>query len=202
MNDRQKRFMLCDVDAMIGHLAKGELVVFPTDTIYSLSADATVASSFTRLQSVKKRSAEQAIAVLVENVAMAQALTHWTEEAQILAEKAWPGALTMVLEKSQDCPVCDPFDKIGVRCADHPVTQALLMAYNKPLYTTSVNRHGMPAALDLASIDTQIATQVAGCMDGISAQSPSTVVDMTGGAITILRKGRVSEAQIRQWLGQ
>src|SRR5262249_7054801 len=117
-------------------LAAGELVAFPTETVYGLGADATDGKAIARLYAAKARPAFNPLIAHVSDVAHARALARFDAAAERLAA-LWPGPLTLVLPRAPDCPVADlataGLDSIGVRVPDHAVARAILAAFGKPV---------------------------------------------------------------------
>src|SRR5690606_10826188 len=115
-------------------LRGGELVAFPTETVYGLGADAANPQAVRRIYEVKGRPANHPVIVHVAN---AQALSEWAvdvpDAAWRLTECYWPGPLTLVLKRAPGVPdiVTGGQDTIGLRCPDHPVAQALLQAFRQ-----------------------------------------------------------------------
>lgn len=175
-------------------LARGGLVVLPTDTVYGLAARAADPAATTAIFDRKGRDASTPIAVLCTHAEQALALaTEVPDAAHRLAAEHWPGPLTLVLRRRADLgwALGQPADTIGLRCPDHAFVRALA-AQVGPLATTSANRHGLPTP-DAAP---EAARSLAGPVDlvvdgGRVAGTPSTVVDVTGGAPVVRRAGTI-----------
>lgn len=173
-------------------LQAGELVAFPTDTVYGLGASLRYPASILKLYEVKGREAAKAIPILVSSPQeLGLVAQHLAEVAQRLAERFWPGPLTLVVPRRPDLPAeLSPYPTIGVRMPDHPDALALLRVAG-PLAVTSANLSGQPSAVTaqevLAQLDGRIPLVLDGgaCPGGIS----STVVDTTSPELRILRQG-------------
>ena len=128
----------------VAHLRAGRPVVVPTDTVYGLAVDATRPGALDRLHDLKERPADLPIAVLVATLDQASTIVEIGEAARRLAERHWPGGLTMVLPAHEG-------GTLGVRLPAHPVPRALA-ALVGPLSTTSANLHGQPTPADADAV--------------------------------------------------
>ncbi len=186
-------------------LRAGGLVVYPTDTVYGVAGDAFSAASIERLFEAKGRDSAKAIAVLIGDVEqLAQVTATVSPAARKLAERFWPGALTLVVGKHPALPEnISPLPTIGVRLPDHSFARALLRAAG-PLATTSANLSGMPSATEAQAALQQLGGRVELLLDGGPTPGgvPSTVVDCTGAEPAVLRPGPISAKQIHDaWQG-
>jgi L-threonylcarbamoyladenylate synthase len=185
-------------------LQRGELVAFPTDTVYGLGAMAFNAEAVERIYAAKDRPVEKAISVLIADPSdLAKVALEVPQAAARLAEGFWPGALTLVVEKHPDLPESvSAGHTVGVRIPNHPVARALLRSAG-PLAVTSANLSGQPSPATAQEVYAQLGGRIALIMDGgiTPGGVPSTVVDCTGAEPRILRPGPVSEEKIRVVLG-
>lgn len=135
-----------------------------------------------RVREIKGRDAGRAIALLCASAEEAFALARDVPPlALALAERYWPGALTLVLDAPEG-------GTVGVRVPDHPGVQSLLAAYGKPLYATSANISGEPAPASLEDVDPRVSGAVDLMLDGEPGSGEaSAVVDLSDGKIRILR---------------
>jgi tRNA threonylcarbamoyl adenosine modification protein (Sua5/YciO/YrdC/YwlC family) len=168
-------------------LARGEVIAFPTDTVYGLAAVATDRAARERVYLVKRRPAEKALIAMASDVEAFSPLVDLTPPARALARRWWPGPLTLVLPaRTGDEPTQ------GVRIPDHPLALALLRAVGVPLATTSANLSGMPparTAQQAAQLD-----GVAAVLDGGPAPGgvASTVLTLAAEDPEVLRAGPIS----------
>jgi L-threonylcarbamoyladenylate synthase len=127
-------------------LVAGELLAFPTETVYGLGANATNGQAVARVYEAKGRPAFNPLIAHVVDLAAAQALARFSTDATRLAETFWPGPLTLVLPKAAGCPVADlataGLDSIAVRVPSHVVARAILAGFGKPVVAPSANRSG------------------------------------------------------------
>ncbi len=183
----------------IAVLARGELVAFPTDTVYGLGADAFNDQAVRKLYLAKGRSHEKAIPVLIANLEQfVEVVDQTTLTAMRLIEKFWPGPLTIILGQATDlASSISARGTVGVRIPDHPIAQELILEAG-PLAVTSANRSGDPEACTAEEIETTLDAQVRLLVDGgrTLGGQPSTVVDCTQDPPKILRAGPISEEEI------
>ncbi len=184
-------------------LSRGELVAFPTDTVYGLGVDAFNDQAVRRLYQAKGRSQEKAIPVLVANLEQfVDIVDRTTVPAMRLVEKFWPGPLTIILRQASNLAgAISAYGTVGVRIPDHPIAQELIRAAG-PLAVTSANRSGDPEACTAEEIETSMGAQVHLIVDGgrTPGGQPSSVVDCTQDPPTILRVGPITEEEIRSVL--
>jgi L-threonylcarbamoyladenylate synthase len=180
-------------------LRYGGLVAFPTDTVYGVGALAFHHEAVLRLYTVKGRSTDKAIAVLIGREAdLADVATALTPAAKRLAEKFWPGSLTLVVPKHPRLPAAvSALPTVGVRMPDHALARRLL-EQTGPMAVTSANLSGEPNALTAAHVLAQLSGRIELILDGgrVPGGVPSTVVDCTAAVPQILREGPVTAADI------
>ena len=176
----------------------GEPVAVPTETVYGLAADATNAEAVARIYAAKGRPSFNPLIVHVLDLAAAERLGVFDDQARALAEMHWPGPLTLVVPRLPDAVVAGlvtaGLDSIAIRVPAHPVMRALLAATRRPLAAPSANASGRvsPTRADhvLASLGGRIALIVDG---GPSERGiESTIVAATGGPLRLLRRGPVA----------
>lgn len=185
-------------------LEAGGVVAFPTDTVYGLGAPAFNAASIERLFAIKGRQQTKAIAVLIaEPGELDKIAKDVSEPALRLAERFWPGPLTLVLPRHPSLPaVLSPNETIGVRVPDHAVARALLAAAG-PLAVTSANLAGGANARSADQVLAQLSGRIELVLDGglTPGDQPSTVVDLSAPQPRVLRAGPISEEEIKAALG-
>lgn len=185
-------------------LKTGGLVAFPTDTVYGVGALAFDDRAVQKLFMAKERDPNKAIPVLIGNPAeLALVTSQVNVMAQILAQRFWPGALTLVVPKSVTLSNhLTPYPTIGVRMPNHPIALKLLELAG-PLAVTSANISGKMDATTAEEVLQQLSGRVSLILDGgkTPGGSPSTVVDCTGFEPKILRQGLISQEEILAALG-
>ena len=194
------------IAAAAQRLREGQLVAFPTETVYGLGAHALQPEAVARIYAAKGRPAHNPIIVHVADVAAAQALVaEWTPHAERLARRWWPGPLTLVLRKASSVPdsVTAGLPKVGVRVPAHPVALALLQAAQVPVAAPSANRSNEVSPTCAAHVVRSLGEADVWVLDGgdCSVGIESTVVDVSGATPVLLRPGGISRAALEQELG-
>jgi L-threonylcarbamoyladenylate synthase len=179
-----------------GHaLTLGGVIAFPTETFYGLGVAALDAGAVGRLLALKGRPADKPILVLVDSVAMADALAEVTSAAQALIARHWPGALTLVMRARAHVPagVTAGTGTVGVRMSPHPVACGLVQALGGPITAPSANPAGAPPPTIAAEVVRHFDRGIDLVLDGgpTPGGAPSTVLDVTVDPPRILRAGAV-----------
>jgi L-threonylcarbamoyladenylate synthase len=182
-------------------LASGELVAFPTDTVYGVGAHALLPRSVRRLYSVKRRPRRMPIPLLLEDAAaMAEVCLDISPLAWELAERFWPGALSLVLRRAPVVPdaVTAGGATVAVRVPDHALVRALCRRLGAPLAATSANLHGRPDPVTAEDVRTSLDGRIPLILDDgpCPGGMPSTVLDLTVTPPAILRAGPVVAEQL------
>jgi L-threonylcarbamoyladenylate synthase len=184
-------------------LRAGRLVVFPTETVYGLGANALDENAVRRIFEAKGRPLSSPLIVHVSSIEMARGLaSEWPANADALARRFWPGPLTLVVPKKQIVPdiVTAGLPSVGLRMPAHPVAQALLEAAQIPIAAPSANRFTELSPTTAQHIPAGIADMVLDggpCNIGIE----STVISLAGRVARILRPGMVTQTQIEAVIG-
>ena len=191
-------------------IARGELVVIPTDTVYGVAADAFTPKAVARLLDAKGRTRSQPPPVLVPGIATLEALvTEIPDVVRDLVTEFWPGGLTIVLQAQPSLAwdLGDTDGTVAVRMPANPLALELLEETG-PLAVSSANLTGRPAATTAAEAEAMLGESVAVYLDGGSSgdSGASTIVDATqlalpDGKVTILRNGAVPGEELRRVLG-
>jgi L-threonylcarbamoyladenylate synthase len=180
----------------VEHLRAGRIVAVPTDTVYGIAADMALPDAIERLFAAKHRPPEKAVAVLLADAGQAESLGWMRPAAHVLANRFWPGGLTLVLPLLQGVVLPTALaagaETIGVRVPDHDAPRALARALG-PLPTTSANLSGEQDLKDAAEVAERLGDALALVLDGgpIRGGPASTVVDCTGERPRILREGAI-----------
>jgi L-threonylcarbamoyladenylate synthase len=187
-------------------LRHGQLVAFPTETVYGLGANALDARAVERIYEAKGRPTYNPIIVHVLDASAARAVTRtWGSRADTLARAFWPGPLTLVLPKRDVIPgiVTAGLDSVAVRAPAHPVARALLAAAEIPVAAPSANRSMELSPTTGRHVEKSLGDAVGLILDAgpTSVGIESTVVDLTGDAPAILRPGTISTAEIERAVG-
>ena len=190
-------------------ILRGGVVAIPTDTLYGLAADATNPAALDRIYEIKGRPADMPLPVLVsgweQTAAVADVRGAELEVARTLADRYWPGALTLVLPARADLParLTGGRDTIAVRMPDHEVPLALAAGLGGPITGTSANPSGAPDITDAE----ELRRCLGGSVDGIIVAgtkpmgTASTIVAVSGRELTLLREGALPFAEVRRAAG-
>ena len=185
-----------------GAVRRGELVVFPTDTVYGLGVDAFSDEAIHRLLLAKGRGRDMPVPVLVGSPSTLSGIaTGLRQPARDLVDAFWPGGLTVVCraQPSLQWDLGDTRGTVAVRMPLHPVAIELLLETG-PMGVSSANRSGSPPATTVDEAVDQLGIDVEIYLDGGPAGEPvpSSIVDVTGQRPRLLRAGAVSEESLRE----
>ncbi len=194
------------IEDAVALLDAGELVAFPTETVYGLGADAANAYAVARIFAAKGRPASHPLIVHFSNFAAARTWAAGVPAAaERLAEAFWPGPLTLVLPKAAAVPaaVTGGQDSVALRAPAHPVARALLAAFGRGIAAPSANRYGRISPTRAADVREELGDRVALVLDGGDCEVglESTIVACLGGRVTLLRPGSISRSQVEDVVG-
>ncbi|MET4289889.1 L-threonylcarbamoyladenylate synthase [Bradyrhizobium sp. LB12.1] len=187
-------------------LAAGGLVAFPTETVYGLGADAGNAGAIAHLYAAKGRPAFNPLIAHVADLAAARRIGRFDACASSLAEAFWPGPLTLVVPKTENCPVADlataGLDTVAIRIPAHPVAQAILRAFGGAVVAPSANLSGHVSPTLAAHVESDLAGRIDLIVDGgpVTVGVESTIVGCLN-APMLLRPGGLSRERIEAVLG-
>jgi L-threonylcarbamoyladenylate synthase len=181
-------------------LKEGGVVAFPTDTLYALAADATNPAAVERIFEIKGREGGKPLPVFVSGAEMAARYASLTSEAEALARRYWPGALTLVLRRLPqfESAALAGGETVALRAPDHPVALAILLGAGRPLTGTSANAAGGPDPVTASDVVDALGDRVDVVLDGGACPQgrPSTIVDCTQSPPKVLREGAISAAEL------
>lgn len=188
-------------------LKHGGLVAFPTETVYGLGGDALNESSSAKIYEAKGRPSDNPLIVHITNMeALAEIVSYIPEEAYRLAEKYWPGPLTMIFNKSDAVPLTTTggLETVAVRMPSHKTAQALIDAAGGYVAAPSANRSGRPSPTVVKYVIEDLEGRVDMIIDGgeVNIGLESTIIDLTGSCPTILRPGFITEVMLKEAIGQ
>ena len=188
-------------------LKAGRLVAFPTETVYGLGADAWNPAAVKKLYAVKGRPADHPVIV---HFSAAEKAFDWAREvpaaAKTLAQRFWPGPLTMVLKRSSRVPdyITGGQDTVGLRVPSQPVAHAMLEAFGGGVAAPSANRFGAVSPTTAAHVLADLGADVDLVLEGGATEVgiESTIIDLSGAAPMLLRPGHVSREALAAALGE
>jgi L-threonylcarbamoyladenylate synthase len=175
----------------------GEPVAVPTETVYGLAADATDPEAVARIYAAKGRPSFNPLIIHVRDLAAAEAIGEFDEQARILAETHWPGPLTLVVPLRADAPIAAlvtaGLPTIALRVPAHPAMQALLKATGRPLAAPSANASGRISPTRASHVLASLGGRIRLIIDGgpTARGIESTIVAATGGPLRLLRRGPI-----------
>ncbi len=183
-------------------LQKGGLVLFPTDTIYGIAADATNPKALARLRELKGREKKKPISVIVPDIASIETYAVLNDISRSLAERFLPGGLTLVMQATKNIPEELQLNgAIGIRIPDDPFCLALARAFGKPYTATSANKSGRETPSSVRDVLAQFGHEVNDIALAIddgdrNGKKPSTVVTTVDGVPYVLREGAICSREI------
>ena len=203
----QERAIQEQIQAAVKVLAGGGVCAIPTDTLYGLAACAFDETAALKVYELKGRPEGMALPLLLSDAKDAPACAkEIPPEAWILAERFWPGALTLVVRKSDAVPsvVTAGLPTVALRVPDHPIPREIAKALGAPITGTSANLSGRPGLTNAAAVRAEFGDTIDFVLDGGDAPGgvASTIVDMSGDAPKLLREGAVSREEIQAALGK
>ncbi len=189
-----------------GLIAAGEVVAFPTETVYGLGADGLNPEAVAKIFAAKGRPADNPLILHIADPEQILPLTTGLNaNARALMDTFWPGPLTIVVPRSAIVPdiVTAGLDTVAVRMPSHPVAAALIRASGCPIAAPSANVSGKPSPTNAKDVAEDMTGKVAGILDGgnCGIGVESTVVDTTSPVPTILRPGGITREMLEERLG-
>jgi L-threonylcarbamoyladenylate synthase len=188
-------------------LAEGGLVAFPTETVYGLGADAANPAAVARIYRAKGRPAFNPLIAHVGDLAAARRIARFDAAATALAEAFWPGPLTLVLQKVENCAVADlataGLDTVAIRIPAHPAAREILRAFGGPVVAPSANISGHVSPTTAAHVENDLAGRIDLIVDGgpVAVGVESTIIGCFDEPM-LLRPGGLPRAEIERVLGR
>jgi len=191
------------VEQAITILKRGGIVACPTDTVYGVGAAINIESAVERVYQIKGRPHSRALPILLADKSeIAEVAKAVPPLARRLADRFFPGALTIVLPKADSVSdiVTGGRKTIAIRIADHPIPIAIVRGLGVPIVGTSANLSGSPSALTAEEVRAQLGDRVDMIIDGGRCPGgwESTIIDLTGETPLILREGPISSEELRE----
>jgi len=196
-----------ELDAAVQALRNGELVAFPTETVYGLGAHAGHPAALRRVFELKQRPTSHPLIVHIDSPRF---LTRWAREvpvaAAMLAERFWPGPLTLVLPRAENVNplITGGQDTVAVRVPAHPMAQQLLTAFGGGIAAPSANRYGRVSATRAEHVRDEFGNSIRLILDGGECKLglESTIVACLDGSVRLLRPGAVTLSQLQRVVGE
>ena len=199
--------MQSQIAAAVDTLKRGGVVGIPTDTLYGLAACVFDQDAVQRVFELKGRPANMPIPILLADTSDLESCVKETPDAAFdLADRFWPGALTLVLKKSAAIPdiISAGGDTVAVRVPNHPVPRQLVKGLGAPVTGTSANRSGQSGLTGATAVREIFGEELELVIDAgeITGGVASTVLDLSGGVPVLRRQGAVSSEEIEAILGE
>ena len=203
---RLRRATQQELEAAVTALRNGDLVAFPTETVYGLGANARDPAALRKIFEAKGRPADHPLILHIDN---ARFLSRWVAEvppeAEKLAQAFWPGPLTLVMRRSEDASdvLTGGQDTVAIRIPSHPMAQQLLTAFGGGIAAPSANRFGKVSPTRPEHVREELGDAVSIIMDGgeCTIGVESTIVSLVGPKPRLLRPGSITQAQIEAVIG-
>lgn len=195
-----------DLGAALAALARGEVIVFPTETVYGLGADALNLKAVEKVFELKGRDPNLPIPVLVADVSMLRSLVvEVSPLARQLMDNFWPGPLTLVLPARAGAPpwLLNNTGGIGVRVSSHPIATELVKRLGRALTATSANPSDRPAASTLRQARDYFAGLIDIFIDGgeLQSRTGSTVLELIENRLKFIREGEIKRQDVAAVIG-
>lgn len=187
-------------------LDRGEVISFPTETVYALACDATNDEAVKKIYELKKREYSKPLSVFFKNIEEAKKYLIFNKKAEILAKKFMPGEITLVLNRKKGANlskfVNSKDNTLGFRIPNHKLCLDLLNTYGKPIVATSANTAGNPASTDCRDVEKYFgdSVYVVKSNNEESSRQPSTIVDLSGDEVKFIREGAVGFGEVEKCL--
>lgn len=188
------------MDAVVTALKNGKTIVYPTETCYGLGCDATNQDAVDAIFDIKKRQKDKPLLVVAHDPSVMMEYVEWDQVLDQIAERYWPGPLTIVAQAKQDAPLAKGViaedGTIAFRITEHQFAAAVSEALGKPIVSTSANIASMDNPYDSNQVQTTFAEHSPAPDILIDAgelphQSPSTIIKITNGDIEVIRQGAI-----------
>lgn len=195
------KFYEDDLDNIVNCLKNDGVLAVNTDTVMGLCIVSDSESAFDKLMHAKDRPPNKLFPVMVSDVEMMESIAHVNDRDRIIIHNFLPGQLTIILNKKEDASLLLDSDTVAIRIVDDVFLMKLVQQLNKPIFLTSANKSGESTS--------QTAAEVLSIFDGLiegvlmkdaNGYEASTIVDLTGDEIKVVRAGNISEKQIKESL--
>ncbi|MBI4812765.1 threonylcarbamoyl-AMP synthase [Candidatus Falkowbacteria bacterium] len=208
INPENLRGSLGAIGEAVNTIRRGGVVVYPTDTVYGLGADATRGEAVQRVFNIKKRPAIKPVPLIVPDLEMVGKLAFLNKKIEETLLTIWPGPVTVLLQKKFNLPesVTAGLKTIGLRIPDHKITHFLVVQCRVPLTATSANISGQPPSNKIEEVLSQFKNMpyvpdlVLDAGD-LNFSEPSTILDLSNGKPTVTRVGPVNREKLFEIIG-
>lgn len=192
-----------DLEKAVEVLRDGGVIVYPTDTLYGLGGDALSDKALEKIREIKGRDANKPMPCIASSFEMAEKYVMFDRRAMTLANKFWPGALTLVLKKREgiETGIFRTVSTVGIRIPKNPFCLSLLERLGRPIISTSANKSGEKPEKSVENILKQLGEDIFAVDQGeVHEDKPSTVVDLSSDEVRVLREGAIPTLEIEKAL--
>jgi L-threonylcarbamoyladenylate synthase len=182
---------------LVAAIKTGKIIICPTDTVYGLLCDATNKQAVEKIFKIKKRKKGKPLPIFVKDLKMAKRLAFINAKQEKILKEAWPGKVTVVLKRNRKVKIYGVDRKtVALRIPNYKIVNFLLDNLRKPLSGTSANLSGSPASTKIKEVikqfkDEKYQPDLVVDAGNLPKSLPSTIIDLTGREIKIIRKGSV-----------
>jgi tRNA threonylcarbamoyl adenosine modification protein (Sua5/YciO/YrdC/YwlC family) len=172
-------------------LDDGEVIAYPTDTVYGLGCDSFNKKAVERVYQIKGMRSDQPLALVCKDIGEIAKYAIVENQHYRILRRIMPGPYTIILEATREVPkmLLQKRKQIGVRVPDHPVVSALIEALGRPIISSTAGRPGQDAMIDPEEIDSEFHGLAMVLDIGACGSTPTTVIDMTGRELRVVREG-------------
>jgi L-threonylcarbamoyladenylate synthase len=192
-----------ECDEIVSLLRNGGVIAFPTDTSYGLGADPFNEAAVDRIFAIKGRPESKPILLLVDSIAMSETIIRFERSFLPVAERFWPGPLTIIAPAIEALPknVTAGTNTVGVRWPIASFATMLIERFGKAITATSANRSGMPSTVTADEVRAQLHESVDALIDGglLPSRTGSTLLDLTTDPPVVLREGPVTFEELEEF---
>jgi L-threonylcarbamoyladenylate synthase len=186
-------------------LKSGGVIIYPTETVYGLGADATNRNAVNKVFEIKKKDKFKPMLIAVSSIEMVKRYVWWNKYADVLAKKYLPGPLSLILSvkgEAIDENVYQGGIKVGIRIPNNEFVLKLISSFNRPITSTSANLSGEKPPIKVEEIDEEVKRKVDLVIDKgeTEVKKPSTVVDVSSYPPRLIREGAIKFEEIKEVL--
>ncbi|MDD2370916.1 MAG: L-threonylcarbamoyladenylate synthase [Firmicutes bacterium] len=196
-----------DLDDIITAYKRGEVIAFPTETVYGLGADINNDEAILKIYKAKNRPSDNPLIAHIGSIDQLEGLVKVVpEKAKLLIDAFWPGPLTIIFNKNNNISnvATAGLPSIGIRMPDHPVIESILVKGDLVLVAPSANISGSPSPTTMKHVSNDLDGLIYGIIDGGNCEEgiESTIIDLTSEVPTILRPGTITKEDIEEAIGK
>lgn len=191
------------LDILVDAVKQGEVIAFPTETVFGLGIVYDSKIAMDRLKWAKQRPESKPFTLMVSDVSWIEQFADTKKDDWKIINRFMPGALTLIFnrKKEVDSRITNGYDTIGIRCPDDPFVLELISRVGKPLLVPSANISGMPAATSTQEVLDQLDGRISLVVDGVCGSSEaSTIISLVEDRPVLIRQGKIQLSEIEEEL--